>query len=135
MSSPAPPRHTAGFTLIELLVALAVVSLCVALAYPGLSAAIERMVRGRDNADAMLVAQSVLEGVGRDIALADGHAVGAADGYSWQVDVTPYDGDLVPATGALRAYRVQVTIGWTERSQHRQVGLSALRLARRGPSS
>jgi general secretion pathway protein I len=126
----------AGFTLLEVLVALAIVALGIGLAYPRLSDALGAIARAHDDTTATMVAQSTLERVGHDIALADGTATGrSTDGFDWQVDIAAYNGDQLPRTGPLRGYLVRVTVAWTENNRRRQTSLTTLRLARRNASS
>jgi len=90
---------------------------------------------GHDQA-ALILAQSILERVGRDIDLRDGEIEARTrDGFSWRLRMTPYDNaapctqeacDLVP-----QGIVVQVDVEWTEQRRIRQVHLSTLRLAER----
>ncbi len=133
MSSGRPGTGSAGFTLIEILVALAILALTFGFAFQALSDGFEWLDRDRRNAEAVLLAQSMLARLGHDIALEDGVSSGrTADGLSWQIETTPYGDteDLPP--DRLIGHRIDVTVGWTERDRERQVRLTTLRLAPKG---
>ncbi|HEY1258692.1 MAG TPA: type II secretion system protein [Stellaceae bacterium] len=136
-----PPQETekvasAGFTLVEILVALAIVALTFGFALQAFSGAFNWVDRNRKTAHALVLAQSTLARVGRDIAVIDGVMSGTDnDGYSWRVDTIPYgDTRNVPA-GRLIGHRVEVTVAWTEWQRRRQVQLTTLRLAPKGAGS
>jgi general secretion pathway protein I len=122
-------RRAGGFTLIEVMVALVVLGLAFGAALHSLSGALDRLGRDRNAAEALLLARSTLARVGRDIALAPGDVDGTVGGFSWQVQATPYAAAATPGLGALLGYTVHVAVGWKERGQARQVGLTTIRLA------
>lgn len=124
-----------GFTLLELMVALAIVAVVSAGAYQALSGALDRIGRGHNEAEALALAQSMLNRVGADIPLGGDDQRGRTeDGFTWVVHSVPYAGPQ-PATGLLTGYVVEVTIAWMDRRNLRQVRLDTVRLAMRGPSA
>ena len=118
-----------GFTLIEVLVALAILALTFTFAYRAMSGGLGRLGEDSRSERAVLLAQSQLARVGREIALADGDIAGRAAGdYSWQIRIAPYG----PAEGGLAGHRVLVLVGWHDRGQARQVRLETVRLGPAG---
>ena len=133
MSDRRPDAVPAGFTLIEVLVALAILAITFGFAFRALSGGFDRLDRDRKSADALLLAQSTLARVGHDIALQDGAVDGhTKDGFAWRIETAPYGDtqDLPP--GRLIGHRVEVTIGWNERHQRREVRLTSLVLGPKG---
>ncbi len=130
--SPARPR---GFTLLELAVALAILALLFGYAFRSLSSALDRLGRGHTAAEAIVLAQSTLDRVGADIPISEEEIRGRTDdGFIWLVQTAPYTGPK-PVNGVLTGVVVQVTVNWTDRRSLRQVQLSTVRLAQRGPQS
>ena len=124
-----------GFTLLELMVALALLALLMAPAFQSLSAALDRLGRGRVAAEALVLAQSTLDRVGNDIPVGEDEVRGrTGDGFTWVVQTAPYGGPR-PGTGWLTGYVVQVTVAWMDRRTLRQVQLNTVKLALRRPAS
>jgi general secretion pathway protein I len=135
MSSHRAGAGSAGFTLIEILVALAILALTFGFAFQAFSGGFEWLDRNRRNADAVLLAQSMLTRVGHDVALEERIITGRTpDGLSWRIEATPYGDTADMPPGRLIGYRVEVRIGWIERDQERQLRLTTLRLAPKGQS-
>ena len=84
---------------------------------------------------AVLLAESTLDRVGHDIALAEGGSGSTGDGFAWQVQSTPYSVEPDAAAGPLIGYLVRVTVHWKERKNAREVQLTTLRLVPREPGS
>ena len=125
--------RTTGFTLIEVLVALAILAIAFGFAFRALSGGFDRLDRDQKNADALLLAQSTLARVGRDIALADGAVDGrTADGFAWRIETSSYGDTQDLSPGRLIGHRVEVTIAWNERHQRREVRLTSLLLGPKG---
>ena len=126
-------NRSAGFLLIEVVVALAIVAMAFAYGFRTLSGSLDRLGRDHNSTAALLLAQSTLDRVGYDIALAQGDINGSTrDGFSWSIEMAPYASAPVPVDNVLIGYVVRVTVGWKERSNTRQVQLSTIRLAYRG---
>jgi type II secretory pathway pseudopilin PulG len=126
-----PADRSAGFLLVEVLIALAILALVAGFAFRALSDAFGWLDRSHHAGVALALAQSTLDRVGSDIALNDGQINGrTADGYSWQVDIAPYQA-AVPVSTPIAPYQVQVTVGWTTLGLPRQLQLTTVRLGYR----
>ena len=118
-----------GFTLIEILVALALLAFTFAMAYHVLSAGLSWSDRGRAAQEATMVAETLLERVGHDIALADGEVAGrTGNGFAWRLAMTPYQ-LAGGASQSLAAHQVEVTVSWLDRRRPQQIRIVTLRLA------
>jgi general secretion pathway protein I len=130
------PNRADGFTLVEVLVALAILAITTGFAFRAFSGALVSLNASGRAQTATMLAESILDRVGRDIDLRDGDSSGhTADGFIWRLQMRPYgemDG-CGPATCAQlpQAIVVAVAVGWTEQRRTRQVTLSTLRLAAR----
>jgi type II secretory pathway pseudopilin PulG len=125
-------KRSAGFLLMEVAVALAIVGMAFGYGYRSLSSSLERLGRDSNTSNAVLFAQSTLDRVGYDIPLGQAELGGnTRDGFIWSIATAPYG----PATpdSILTGYIVRVTVGWKEGGNARQVQLSTVRLAVRGP--
>jgi general secretion pathway protein I len=134
-AEPSVPRRDRGFTLIETLVALAILAMVSGFAFRVFSGALLSLSGSQHEQMALIVAESMLDRVGRDIELRDGNLAGqTSDGFRWTLWMAPYRGagECPPraACGAVpHGIVVQVNVGWTEQRRARQVQLSTLRLA------
>lgn len=136
MIRPIQSGRAAGFMLVEVVMALAITALAFGFAFRGLSGAFDRLGKDHNSMIALLLAESTLDRVGYDIAINAGESSGSTkDGFSWSVQTSPYTPAASPAAGSLMGYVVQVTVGWKERSNPRQVRLTTLRLAYRDQGS
>ena len=118
--------------LVEIVVALAIAALVFGTAFQALSGAFDRLRKDQNSMRALSLAESTLDRVGQDIALNATTSSGSTkDGFTWQVQSSPYTGDAVADSGPLIGYVVRVTVLWKERNNPRQVQLTTLRLAHR----
>jgi prepilin-type N-terminal cleavage/methylation domain-containing protein len=127
---------TGGFTLVEVLVALAVLAITTAFAFRAFSGALVSLNASGREQTALMLAESMMDRVGRDIDLRDGDSSGqTVDGFIWRLQMRPYDGGTgcgqATCDGLPQAIVVSVAIGWTEQRRARQVNLSTLRLTAR----
>ena len=89
----ARPQRQHGFTLIEVLVALAILAITTAFAFHALSGALDWTNRGTREESALLLAETIIGRVGRDIDLQPGEQDGRTeDGFVWHLRKTPYAG-------------------------------------------
>jgi general secretion pathway protein I len=128
---PSASRGSRGFTLIEVLVALAILALVTGFAFRAFSGALSWVERGEHEQAALLLAQTLLDRVGRDLPLQDGERSGRTpDGMIWQVRLSPDTASVDPRVSdpVARGLVVDVTVGWTEPYAARRLHLSTLRL-------
>ena len=83
-------------------------------------------------AEATLLAESKLAGLGIEESLGEGESTGRFDErFRWRVDVRGYDQEERPADelAPVEPYEVVVTVFWGEADEERSVSLKTLRLA------
>lgn len=129
-----------GFTLIEVLVAFAILSLSLGVMMQLFSTGLRNVALAEQYSRATALAESQLASVGVEEPLSAGQQSGEfPDGYRWQVDVQPYSSPEEQDSGVtellpVAAYRVDVTVLWSEGSKDRSVTLTTLRLEQAPPS-
>jgi general secretion pathway protein I len=132
MASSRATRQS-GFTVIEVVVALAIVALAFGVALRDLSGALGRLGGSYHATEALALAESLLDRLGRDMPLGQGEDGGVtSDGYAWTVATQPYLPSTRSAAGPLIGYVATVTVRWRDRGNPQQVQLTTLRLAQRG---
>lgn len=121
----------AGFTLIETLVAFAVLALAMIALFRAVTGGLESVRRAEQQALAVELAQSLLDGAGRERPLAPGTSSGASvTGYRWDVTVAPYEaGRARSAAPRVAAYWVAVTVRWPGTGSGQSLSLRTLKLA------
>jgi general secretion pathway protein I len=118
-----------GFTLVELLVSLAILSIALAVLFSAISASLDRVRIGRDEALASALVQSLLARAGADRPLGIGETSGTySNGYHWDVVIRPYGANADSKAWRMTAYQVVATVSWRDGSQERARRLSALKL-------
>lgn len=124
-------RQQLGFTLIEVLVAFMILAMSLSVIFRIFSDGLRNVAISEDYAQAMLVAEAQLASAGLDEPLLDGVTAGKWDArFRWQRVVEPYrpwEQDKA-LTVPLQAYRVTVSVDWSDAGQTRQVTLSSVRL-------
>jgi general secretion pathway protein I len=111
-----------GFTLIETLIALAIIGLSFAVLYKIISDDLDRTRRGRDEAVAASLVQSVLA---RAQAQPEAEQGVFADGFAWRIDVSPADTrDELPVEEVTLA----ATVSWRDGRRTFSRTLSTLRV-------
>ncbi len=120
-----PGRRSRGFTLLEVLLAFLVFSLSFATVLQILSGSIRNTVRARHMTDVALLAQSVMDTVGIDIALEEGGGAQGTEGeYAWVVEIYTYsaeesspngDGPSMPTeVDGIILLKVDLAVFWGE---------------------
>jgi general secretion pathway protein I len=124
-----------GFTLIEILIAFAILAVALAGLLRAFSGGLQATTRAERYGEAVLLARSVLERVGSEIAIQPGEQSGRGeDGAAWSVRMRPLE---VPGEGNGQAspyvpYEVAVTVV-VPRQQ--PITLTTLRLVAQGTAS
>ena len=123
-------RLQQGFSLLEVLVAFAILSVSLGVLFQIFSSGVRGTVVSENYNKALIVAESILAGVGVDGPLEAGLEQGEAEElYRWRVNVTLYEeDDLELGGGGIEPYRIDVWVGWQEDGKARDVELSTLRL-------
>lgn len=120
-----------GFTLVEVLVALAVLLAVLAPLYDLFALGARAGDRAQDQGRALLAAQSFMDTLLADPALAEGERAGdGEDGLSRRATVRTRP-DLAPPGGTgmgLLPLEVTVEVAWTEAGRTRQLSLTGLTL-------
>jgi general secretion pathway protein I len=116
-------RANRGFTLLELLLAFLVFSLSFATILEIMSGSMRNTVRARENTEAALTAQSVMDQLGLGIPLEAGFAANGESGdYNWDIEIYPYDDqqgqnahtvELAELTG-IQLLQIDLEVRWGE---------------------
>src|SRR5881394_4497563 len=107
-------RRQRGFTLIEVVVAFLLLSLVMATGFELFTTGMRRAGDLEDRAQALVVAQSRLAGVGAEYALKEGVSSGQTDDgkYSWTLGITRSEEGKADPNMAIQTayglYRVEV---------------------------
>ncbi len=122
-------KASKAFTLVEILVALVVLAVASVPLLQSFAGGLRASDRARQQAYAMLLAQSKLAAVGTELLLDPGVIEGRFDGrFTWQVAIAA---DPEPATqqapGA-EVMSVTVTVGWLSGNRRRSLELTSARL-------
>ncbi len=131
---PQPPAQQTGMTLIEVLVAFVVLSATLAVAMQIFSAGMRNARLAGGYTNAIILAQSQLDTLGREIPIAIGETTGQVGSDTrWTISIQPFDDagatDLYQMP--VRLYRAYVHVAWSEGGKERKVSLSTLKLGPR----
>ena len=130
-----PSRASRGFTLLELLLAFLVFSLSFATVLEIMSGSMRNTVRARENTEAALTAQSVMDQLGLGIPLEAGYvADGESGDYDWEIAISPYADqgqnahtvELAELTG-IQLLQIDLDIRWGEPPRDRSSHFSTMR--------
>ena len=114
-----------GFTLIEMLVALAILTIALAVLFGSISDALDRTRRGKDEAVAAALAQSLLARAQAANPIAAGETSGEySNGFRWDLRVARYGSPDDAKAWQMSAYAIRATVSWTGGAR----SLTALRL-------
>jgi general secretion pathway protein I len=128
-------KHSGGFTLLEVLLAFVIFALGFATVMEILSGSIRNTVRAREYSEIALIAQSVMDQVGLEIALEQGtSASGESGDYTWDLTVDSFDDptgevdsvQLAQITG-IELLRVDLVISWGDSSRERHREFSTVK--------
>ena len=122
-------RDERGFTLVELLVSLAILAMALAVLFGAISNSLDRARKGRDDALAASLVESLLARAESGRTPDAGDASGVySNGFRWRIVVRPYgNGDDAKARHIL-AYVVRATVSWRDGAQDHARALTGLRL-------
>ncbi|HKX55138.1 MAG TPA: prepilin-type N-terminal cleavage/methylation domain-containing protein [Xanthomonadales bacterium] len=136
--APAHGKSQQGFTLLEVLLAFLVFALSFAITLEILTGAIRNTARAREQTEASLIAQSLMDQVGFDIPLRSGASFEGEEGnYRWRVDVFPYQGgtdnarsiELMGIVG-LDLLEVECVVSWGQGERERSQVFSTVKAIR-----
>jgi general secretion pathway protein I len=111
-----------GFTLLEVLLAFVVFALSFTTVMEILSGSIRNTVRAREYTEAALVAQSVMDQLGLELAVEQGaNYLGESGDYQWELNIGLYEDDaentqsvvLAELTG-IELLQIDLVISWGE---------------------
>ncbi|QIK38320.1 type II secretion system protein [Caldichromatium japonicum] len=120
-----------GFSLLEILVAFAILALMLGVLLAIFGRATQTTIAAAQYTQAATLAESLLNRVSHDIALAPGVLSGeTASGFSWELTLVELDLTEAFGTSELPVipYRVDARVLWIDAGRPRQVTLSTLRL-------
>lgn len=122
-----------GFSLLEVLVAFAILALSLGVLMRIYSGALNHVDIARDQAEALLIAQSLLTGASADMPLVMGETAGRiGERFRWQLTVSPYSPEGEDARGnpsLLMLREISVRVAWRDSAgaREREVALQTLR--------
>jgi len=127
--------RSGGFTLLELLLAFMVFALSFATVLEILSGSMRNTVRARQFTEAALTAQSVMDQVGIEIPLENGHSASGVEGdYRWRLEIYEYEAPESEVSGPDLAelaqivlLRVDLEVSWGEPPRERSQRFSTLK--------
>ncbi|MGD8580831.1 MAG: prepilin-type N-terminal cleavage/methylation domain-containing protein [Lysobacterales bacterium] len=128
-------RASRGFTLLELLLAFLVFSLSFATVLEIMSGSMRNTVRARENTEAALTAQSIMDQLGLGIPLEAGFvADGESGDYDWEIVISPYGDqgqnthtvELAELTG-IQLLQIDLDVRWGEPPRDRSSHFSTVR--------
>jgi general secretion pathway protein I len=137
MSPRRPVRSSGqgGFTLLEVLLAFLVFALSFAVTLEILTGSIRNTARARENTEAALIAQSLMDQVGLDIPVEAGRSLQGEEGnYRWEINIYPLQGDstnsrsieLMDLTG-IELLEVECLVSWGDAGRERSQMFSTVR--------
>lgn len=128
-------RASNGFTLLEVLLAFVVFALSFTTVMEILSGSMRNTVRAREYTEAALVAQSVMDQLGLDLALEQGaNYFGESGDYQWELSIDPYEDVeenansivLAELTG-IELLQINLVISWGEPPREKSDYFSTIR--------
>lgn len=138
MKKPFSRSRQAGFSLLETLVAFSILALCLGVLLRIFGGGGRLAGLSDDRARAIIVAESLLAGVGVQTPLQPGESGGEVDGrYRWTLRVSPYvpPGEPLPDQLQFKPFWVELSVDWGEGGEFRSFTLGTLRLLARSRQS
>lgn len=129
------PRRGRGFTLLEVLVAFVIFALSFAVVLEIIAGSMRSTLRAKDYSEAALLAQSLMEGVGREVPLEAGAYQGETeDGILWVIEITDFEGlnddtrarDLAEMNNT-RLFWVDLSLEWGDGRRQRDASFTTIR--------
>ena len=135
ITSAVAHHRSRGFTLLEVMLAFVVFALSFATVLEIMAGSMRAVGRAGDDTEIALIAQSIIDSVGKEIPLAEGEFSGTElDGYQWQMGIKPYqptEGNeriLELADGNLtQLLRIDLDINWMQGHRQRDIHFSTVR--------
>lgn len=125
--SGAGKKRAEGFSLLEVLVATALMGLVLFAIIEVLASALRAQEASRNNTQAVLAAQKILEEFG-DKDLARGNFSGKDGKFAYQVSLEPqFQAPYGPQDKQLVCSLLRVTLSWEERGKNKSVVFQTLR--------
>ena len=115
-----------GFSLLEILVAFAIAAMALGMLYRVTGNNARQAGGLMQQERAMLLAESLL--ASHNVVPPGGlREQGHSAGYDWQLSAQPYDSPANANPRAVRLYRVDVAVGWSDGTRQRSFSLASLR--------
>ena len=117
-----------GFTLIEVLVSFAILGISIGAIMMTIANGLRLTVNGETEGLALALANSVLDRVGQDMPLINGHLSGNEAGYSWNVEIAPYGTADDQSGWPIVAKTITVKVQPSNAFQNTAIQLTSLKL-------
>lgn len=129
--------HARGFSLLEVLVAFSILALSLGILMRIFSGSLNNVEVSHDQAQAVVLAQSLIAEAGITYPMFPGESAGVAGGiFNWIMRIRPFQDELAQAEQAipvtpdnLNLWEIEVEVTWGEHAGHkgRSFTLSSLR--------
>lgn len=128
-------HRSRGFTLLEVMLAFVVFALSFATVLEIMAGSMRSVRRSTDDTEVALLAQSLIDLVGTEIALEEGEFSGTGlDRYQWQLGISAYQAsnesgrilELAELTGT-QLLRIDLDINWMQGRRQRDLHFSTIR--------
>lgn len=130
-------RRARGFSLLEVLVAFSILALSLGILMRIFSGSLTNVEVSHDQAQAVVLAQSLIAAAGITAPLVPGESAGAAGGiFEWTMHIRPFQDELAQAEqafpvtpGSLNLWEIEVEVTWGGHAgrKSRSLTLSSLR--------
>ena len=124
-------RRQQGFSLLEVLVAFSILALTLGVLLRIFGGGARQAALVEEQAQAVILAESMLASVGADIPLEPGERRAEIDErYRWAMRVSPYNFEETPlgVVMSVKPYWVEMTVEWGEGDELHEFTLETLRL-------